>query len=66
MLSPALSQQLLLSENLTQQNLEQSRLDFVTANKCDSAKPETRAKINVSCVNCDFEEKRDWQGCIIG
>lgn len=82
MLSPAPSQQLLLSESasneipvhvhclpydLTQQDLEQSRLNFaITAKKCDSAKSETKAKINVSCVNCDFEEKRDWQGWIIG
>jgi hypothetical protein len=26
----------------------------------------SKAMINVSCVNCDFEEKRDWQGRIIG
>jgi hypothetical protein len=82
MLSPAPSQQLLLSESasneipvhvhcppydLTQQDLEQSRLNFaITAKKCDGAKSETKAKIDVSCVNCDFEEKRDWQGWIIG
>ena len=30
------------------------------------AKPETKAKINVSCVNCDFGEIRDWRGWIIG
>jgi hypothetical protein len=66
MLSPASSQQFLLSDDLKQQNLEQSKLDFVAAKKYDSAKPETKAKIIVSCVNCEFEEKRDWQGWIIG
>jgi hypothetical protein len=66
MLSPASSQQFLLSDDLTQQNLEQSRLGSVIAEKCDGAKPETKANIDVSCVNCDFEEKRDWQGWIIG
>lgn len=82
MLSPAPSQQLLLSESasngisvhvycpsydLTQQDTEQSRLNFaITAKRCDSAKSETKAKINVSCVNCDFEENRDWHGWIIG
>jgi hypothetical protein len=82
MLSPAPSQQLLLSKSasneipvqfycppydLTPQDLEQSKLNFaITAKKCDSAKSEIKAKINVSCVNCDFEEKRDWQGWIIG
>lgn len=82
MLSPAPSQQLLLSESasneipvyvhcppydLTQQHLEQSRLNFaITAKKYDSAKSKTKAKINVSCVNCDFKENRDWRGWIIG
>jgi hypothetical protein len=82
MLSPAPSQQHLLSESasneisvhlhclpcdLMQQDLEQSGLNFaITAKKCDSTKCETKAKINVSCINCDFEEKRDWQGRIIG
>lgn len=82
MLSPALSQQLLLSEStsnktpvyihctpydLTQQDLEESRLNFtITVKKYDRAKSKTKAKINVSCVNCDFKENRDWQGCIIG
>jgi hypothetical protein len=66
MLSPASSQQLLLPSDLTQQSLEQSRLNFVTANKYDSAKPKTKAMINVSGVNCVFEEKIDWQGWIIG
>ncbi|KAH6670157.1 hypothetical protein B0J14DRAFT_703154 [Halenospora varia] len=82
MLSLAPSQQPLLSESasneipvhfhcppydLTQQDHEQSRLNFaITAKICDSAKSETKAKINVSCVNCNFEENRDWQGWIIG
>jgi hypothetical protein len=80
MLSQAPSQQILLSEStsnettvhvqyphhLTQQSLEQLRLNTIAAKKCDSAKSETKGKINVSCVNCDFEEKRDWQGWIIG
>jgi hypothetical protein len=69
MLSPAPSQEHLLSEsasneirvevysppfNLTQQDPKRSRFNF------------TVAKIDVSCVNCDSEEKRDWQGWIIG
>jgi hypothetical protein len=66
MLSPVPSLQLLLSDDLTQPSLEQSRLDRITAKKCRIAKPETGAKINVSCVNCDSEEERDWQGQIIG
>ena len=81
MLSPTSSQELLLSKsasnitpvyvhcsyNLTQQNLERSRLDFTTK-KYDSTKPpETRAKIDVSCVNCDyFKDKIDWRGHIVG
>jgi hypothetical protein len=53
--------------HLTQQDLEQSRPNFaITAKKCDSAKSKTKAKIDVSCVTCDFEENRDWQGWIIG
>jgi hypothetical protein len=82
MLSPAPSQQPLLSKSasneipvhphcppyhLTQQDLKQSRPNFaITAKKCNRAKSITKAKINVSCVNCDFEENRDWQGWIIG
>jgi hypothetical protein len=66
MLSPASSQQCLLSDDSTQENLGQSKLKSVTAKKCDSARPETKAKVIVSCVNCEFEEKRDWQGWIIG
>lgn len=27
---------------------------------------ETKAKVNVSCINCDFEDKREWQGRIMG
>ncbi|KAF4626634.1 hypothetical protein G7Y89_g11526 [Cudoniella acicularis] len=46
--------------HLTQQDLEQSRPNFaITAKKCDSAKSKTKAKIDVSCVNCDFKENRD-------
>ncbi|KAH6664595.1 hypothetical protein B0J14DRAFT_569575 [Halenospora varia] len=53
--------------DLTQQDREQSRLNFViTAEKCDSTKSETKTKILVSCVNCYFEKNRDWQGWIIG
>jgi hypothetical protein len=66
MLSPASSQQFLLSDDVMQQNFEQSRLDSVTVEKCDSTKPKTKAKIVISCVTCEFEEKRDWQGWIIG
>jgi len=66
MLSPASSQQWLLSDDSTQQNAGQSKLEFVTAKKCDSARPETKAKVVVTCVDCEFEEKRDWQGWIIG
>jgi hypothetical protein len=66
MLSPASSQQWLLSDDSTQQNAGQSKLEFVTAKKCDRSKPKTNAKVIVSCVNCKFEVKRDWQGWIIG
>ena len=70
MLSSAPSQRLLLSKsasNLTQQDLEQSRINFaITAKKYDSAKSETKVKINISCVNCNFGENRDWRGWIIG
>jgi hypothetical protein len=80
MLSPVPSKQLLLSKsalneihahcppyNLTQQNLEQSKLNLaIVAKNCDSVKSKTKAKIKVSCVNYDFKEKRDWQGWIIG
>lgn len=74
MLSLTLSQELLLSKsalnktlvyvhcsyNLRQQNLKQSKLDFTTTTKkYDSTKSKTKAKINVSCVNCDFKDKRD-------
>ncbi|KAH7418680.1 hypothetical protein BKA64DRAFT_654980 [Cadophora sp. MPI-SDFR-AT-0126] len=27
---------------------------------------EIKAKVNVSCINCDFEDRRDWQGRIMG
>ena len=37
------------------QNLERSKL----------VKSEIEAKIDVSCVNCNFKDKRDWQGCIV-
>jgi hypothetical protein len=82
MLPPAPSQQPLLSKSasneipvhphcppyhLMQQDLEQSRPNFaITVKKCDSAKSKTKAKIDVSCVNCNFKENRDWQGWIIG
>lgn len=81
MLSPAPSQELLISgsasngtpvyvhpsHGLTRENLEQSRLDFtITAKKYNTAKSKTKAKIDISCVNCDFEDMRDWQGCIVG
>jgi hypothetical protein len=79
MVSPTSSQELLLSKsasnktpvhvhcsyNLTQQNLQRSKPDF-TAKKYGSTKPETEAKIDVSCVNCDFEDKIDWRGYIVG
>jgi hypothetical protein len=67
MLSPVPSQQLLLSElasnDLTQDSLGPLWLDSKTR---ESARSKTNGKINVSCVNCAFEEKRDWQGLIIG
>ena len=66
MLSPASSQQCLLSDDLIQQSPKYSKLEFTTAKKCDRAKPKTKAKVIISCVNCEFEEKRDWQGWIIG
>jgi hypothetical protein len=66
MLSPASSQQCLLSDDLIQQSPKYSKLEFTTAKKCGRAKPKTKAKVIISCVNCEFEEKRDWQGWIIG
>ena len=27
---------------------------------------DTNAKVNVLCINCKFEDTRDWQGRIIG
>ncbi|KAH8650339.1 hypothetical protein BGZ60DRAFT_195572 [Tricladium varicosporioides] len=78
--SLAPSQQLLLSKlasnetlvhfhcppcDLTQQDHEQSRL-AITAKKCDNVKSITKAKIDISCVNCCFKENRDWQGRILG
>ena len=76
MLSLTLSQELLLpsnqtrvyvhsSYNLTHQNLEQSKLDSIKK-KYSGTKSETKAKIDVSCVNCDFEDKIEWQGYIVG
>jgi hypothetical protein len=66
MLSPASSQQWLLSDDSTQQNPGQSKLEFFTTEKYDRSKPETNAKVIVSCVNCTYEEKRNWKGWIIG
>jgi hypothetical protein len=66
MLSPASSLQCLLSDDSIQQSPKYSKLEFTTAKKCDRAKPETKAKVIISCVNCEFEEKGDWQGWIIG
>lgn len=80
MLSPA-SQKPLLSRStssktlihiqfphrLTHRDLEQSKLNCtIIAKKHNSAKSGIKTKINVSCVNCDFEEKREWQGWVIG
>jgi hypothetical protein len=56
----------LLFDDSTQLNLRQTKLEINTAKKCDSARPKTKAKVAVSCVSCEFEEKRDWQGWIIG
>jgi len=56
----------LLFDDSTQLNLRQTKLEINTAKKCDSARPKTKAKVAVSCVSCEFEEKGDWQGWIIG
>jgi len=66
MLSPAPSQQLLLSESASNESPVHVHRSPYDLTQQDLSKSETKAKINVSCVNCDFEEKRDWQGWIIG
>ena len=76
MLSLTSSQELLLplnqtpvyvhsAYNLRQKNLQQSKFDFAKK-KYGSIKSETKAKIDVSCANCDFKDKIDWQGYIVG
>jgi len=63
--------------NSAKRTRERSKLDPETmAQICGSAEiwptypsplcSETKAKVNVSCINCDFEDKRDWQGRIMG
>lgn len=63
--------------NSAKRTRERSKLDPETMAKiCGSAEiwptypsplcSETKAKVNVSCINCDFEDKRDWQGRIMG
>jgi hypothetical protein len=66
MLSPALSQQLLLSESASNESPVHVHRSPYDLTQQDLAKSETKAKINVSCVNCDFKESRNWQGWIIG
>jgi hypothetical protein len=60
MLSLVLLQQFLLSElasnYLTQDSFGPLWLDSKTR---ESAKSKTEGKINISCVNCVFEEKKD-------
>ncbi|PVH72544.1 hypothetical protein DL98DRAFT_520444, partial [Cadophora sp. DSE1049] len=63
--------------NSAKRTRERSKLDPETMAKiCGSAETwpiyssplcsEIKAKVNVSCINCDFEDKRDWQGRILG
>src|SRR6266542_2027842 len=63
--------------NSAKRTREQSKLDLEKAAKIyESAEiwpsylilqcSETKAKVNVFCINCDFEDRRDWQGRIMG
>lgn len=66
MLSLALSQKLLLFEPaLNESPLHIHRPPYILTQP-DLAKSKTKSKIDVSCVNCDFKESRNWQGWIIG
>jgi hypothetical protein len=58
MLSPAPSQQLLLSESASNEIPVHVHCPPYDLTQQDLAKSETKAKINVSCVSCDFEESR--------
>jgi hypothetical protein len=59
MLSLALLQQLLLSKSASNEILVYVHCPFYDLTQQDLVKSETKAKINVSYVNCDFEENKD-------